>query len=80
MSRGGAEREADRTQSRVQAPSCQHRAGRGAGTHRPQIMTWAQVGGLINRATEVPLTFVTQRAGLGPWGKAEVSRGQGRTL
>ena len=32
---GGAEREGDRTGSRLQAPSCQHRVRRGARTHKP---------------------------------------------
>ena len=36
MNGGGAEREGDRIQSRLQALSCQHRARRGAQTHRPQ--------------------------------------------
>ena len=35
MSRGGAERGQHRIQSRLQALSCQHRAQRGAQTHKP---------------------------------------------
>ena len=36
VSRGGAERGRHRIRSRLRAPSCQHRAGRGARTHEPR--------------------------------------------
>ena len=44
VSRGGAEREGDRIRSRLQAPSCQHRAWRGAQTHGPRDhdLSWSQ--------------------------------------
>ena len=50
------ERGRHRIQSRFQALSCQHRAWHGV--CEPRIMTWAEVRGLTNWATQVPLVFV----------------------
>ena len=53
MSGGGAERGRHRIQSRLHAPSCQHRGQRGARTHEP----WTKVGHLTDWVTQVPLFF-----------------------
>ena len=56
MSGGGAERQGDRESeagSRLQAPSCQHRARHGARTHS-EITTGAKVGRSTDYATQAP--------------------------
>ena len=48
VSRGGAEKESHRIQSRPQAPGCQHRAQRGARTRELRDHDLAEVGCLPN--------------------------------
>ena len=58
VSRGGTERERGRhrIQSRLQAPSCPHRAGRGAQTRGPRDrdLSWSL---MLNWAIQAPRTF-----------------------
>ena len=56
--RRGRERGRHRIRSRLQAPSCQHRARRGARPTNGEIMTWADVGRLTDWATQVPPMFL----------------------
>ena len=55
MNGGGAEREGDRIGNRLQAPSHQPRARRGARTHGPRDRDLAEVGRLTDCATQAPL-------------------------
>ena len=48
------ERDTHRIWSRLQAPTCQHRALYGAQTHGLEIMTWAKDGYPTNWAPQVP--------------------------
>ena len=52
---GEGQRERHRIRSRLQAPSCQHRARCGARTHEPRDRDLAEVGRLTDCATQAPL-------------------------
>ena len=54
MNGGGAEREGDTIGNRLQAPSRQPRARRGARTHGPRDRDLAEVGRLTDCATQAP--------------------------
>ena len=56
---GDAESEAD---SRLQAPSHQHRARCGAQTRSREIVTWAEVGRPTDRATEAPHVYMFSKS------------------
>ena len=70
MNRGGTERQGD-TGSRLQAPSCQHRAQRGAGAHKPRDhdLSWSWMlnrlshsgaPSFVFRDTEMTFWFLTE--------------------
>ena len=63
MSRGGAERGRHRIGNRLQAPSRQPRARRGARTPRPRDRDLAEVGRLTDCATQAPqfIYFLSER-------------------
>ena len=54
--RGGAEREGNRIQSRLQALNCQHRAWQGAWTHKPQDHDLSR-SQMLNRLSHLSAPF-----------------------